>query len=203
MNEITGLTVDAAVIFSDFPTANSTQQQVDIRNDPDGANTFLYTDTYTTAQHDVKRINVLRFTSGVLPTKLRLVMRSLHTFEGTSYNSREDLTWDVPVTSALTGQFAFGALDTNVSSNIHTTTQTGVIPFTLSSAFTAGDVEYSINSGTFVVVIAAGATTGSTASLTAGQTITIRHTSTDVGALKQLDMNGARGSQDGFAILYV
>lgn len=204
VNEITALTVDAAVIFSDFPSANSTQQQVDVRNDPDGANTFLFTDTYTNAQHDLKRINVLRYTSGIIPTKLRLVMRSLHTQDGTSYTSREELTWDVPSTSALTGQFVFGALDTNDSSNIHTTTQTGVIPFTLSSAFTAGDVEYDIDSAaSWAVVIAAGATTGSTVSLTAGQTITIRHKSTDVGALKQLDMNGARGSQDGFAILYV
>jgi len=200
MDEVAALSLDAAVIFSDFPSANSTQQQVDVRNDPDGANTFLFTDTYTNAQHDLKRIDILRRTSGIIPTKLRLVMRSLHTFDGTSYTSREDLTWDVPVTSALTGQFAFGALDTNDVSNSYSVTSTGRYVFTLSSAFSAGDVEYRVDAGSWVTLIAAGNTTNNPA-LTSGTAITVRHTSTDAGALKQLDMDGP--ATDAFAILYV
>lgn len=202
-DEVEALTVDAGTLFADFPTANTTDQQVDVRNDPDGANTFLYTDTFTNAQHDVNRIDILRQTSGVLPTRLRFVLRTRHTEASVVYGSRQEQTWDFDVTSALTGQFAFGALDTSVASNLYTTTVSGVYNFTLSSAFTAGDVEVSINGAGYVQLIAATFTTGATSSLTAGDTIRIRHQSSDSGALKHIDMVAAGAGQDGYGVLYV
>jgi len=200
LDEITALTTDAADLFTDFPTANSTDQQVEVRNDPAGSNTLLYTDTFTNAQHDVKRIDILRYTDGVVPSTLRFVLRSRHTEESVVYTSRQELTWDFSITTALSGQFEFGALDTNDVSSGYTVAATGRFSFTLSSAFTTGDIEYDVDgAGSWTTLISAGSTSANP-SFTSGSVITLRHTSTDAGALKQLDMDGS--GTDGFAILF-
>lgn len=202
-NEVPPLTTDAASIFSDFPAANSTTHSVQVRNDPAGANTLLFTDSFATAQHDVLRIRILQATDGVIPTSLRFSILANHTDAGVNYDSRYSLVHDFAATCGLTGQFNFTALDTNDVSALYTATVAGTYAFTLSSAFTGGNVQYRLNGGAFTNLITAGNTVGNIAGVLVSDTIEIRHTSTDVGALKQLDMNAAGAGLDGYAILFV
>jgi hypothetical protein len=204
LDEAQALTVDAASLFSDFPAANTTVHLIDVRNDPAGANTLLFTTaTFSGTQKDVRRIEILKATDGVIPTTLRLEVASRHSHESVSYDSRSKLRHDFSVTTALSGQFNLGALDTSDVSNLYTATVAGNYSFTLSSAFTAGDVEFRLNAGAWTTLIAAGGTSGTINGVAISDTIEVRHLSSDSGALKQLDMNAPGAGQDGYAILFV
>lgn len=193
---------DASNIYSDYPTLNSTTHEIDVRNDPDGLNTLLFTETTSLASLDILRIKILKNTSGVIPSKMRFAIRANHTYESVSYDSFYDLVWDFTITSSLSGQFNFGALDTNDVSNVYTADAAGTHNFSLTSSFTVGDVEYRVNSGTWTQLIAAGNTAGSIAGVSISDTIEIRHQSTDTDALKQIDMVPPGGGTSAYGILY-
>ncbi len=203
LNEIPPLTTDAQALDSTFPAANNTAHKVSVRNNPSGSNTLLFTDTFSSTQHDVLRLRILQATDGVIPTTLRFEILANHDDGGTNFDSRYALVHDFSVTTALTGQFNLGALDTNDVSNVYTATAAGTYSFTLSTSFTAGLVEYRTNGGAWTTLITAGGTSGSILGVNVADTIEVRHTSTDVGALKQLDMNAPGAGQDGYAILFV
>ena len=204
LDEVAALTVDASTIFADFPTANGTVHDCEVRNDPAGTNTLLFTTSNISgAQFTVLRIDVLLATDGVLPTTLRLVVRSKHTDNGTLYTSQQDLVWDFAATSGLSGQFNFGALDTNDVSNLYTATTNGTYSFTLSTSFSSGDVEYRLNAGSWLPLITAGGTSGSILAVVATDTIEVRHTSAVAGSKKFLSMDAPGAGQDGYAVLYV
>lgn len=203
LNEIPPLTTDAQALDSTFPAANNTVHKVSVRNNPSGPNTLLFTDTFSSTQHDVLRLRILQATDGVIPTTLRFEILANHDDGGTNFDSRYALVHDFSVTTSLTGQFNFGALDTNDVSNVYTATVAGTYAFTLSSAFTVGLVEYRVNGGAWTTLITAGNTSGSILGVNISDTIEVRHTSTDVGALKQLDMAAAGAGQDAYAILFV
>jgi hypothetical protein len=202
-DEVAASLTDAANIFSDFPTLNTTNHDIQVRNDPDGSNTLLFTENTSAASIDILRIKILKETDGVLPTKLRFVITAKHTYENTAYDALQDLVWDFTVDTDLEGDFNFGALDTNDVSNVYTVDQAGVHDFTLSSAFTGGDVEYRVDGGSWTQLIAAGSTTGATTSLTVSQTLEVRHQSTDTGALKHLSMSAPSTGTDAYSILFV
>lgn len=202
-DEVAALSTDAGSLFADFPTANGTTHEIDVRNDPAGANTFLFTLTTGTQDATALRTHILRFTNGVLPTTLRFASRAKHTVDAVLYPSLVDLNWDFTVTSALTGQFNFGARAASTASNVYTATQAGTYNFTLSSAFTLGAVQYRINGGAWTNLITAGTTTGSIAGVVATNTIEIQHLSTDVGAEKFISMAAPGGGQNGYGVMYV
>lgn len=207
-DEITALSADAATLFGDFPTANSTLYDVEIWNDPSGTPTLLLTfSNINGTSRDVNRLAILQATGGVLPTRMRVVIKTKHTDNGESLFSRYNVSHDFDVTSALTGSFAFGALDTGITSNTYTADAAGTHSFTLSSAFTAGAVEYRIDTGAgfgaWTTLIAAGGTSGNIAGVAVGDLIQVRHQSTDTNALKQLTMSAPGAGTDGFAVLYV
>lgn len=202
-DEVASLLADAAALDASFPAANSTVVKVEVRNDPAGANTFLFFQSGAGPTLNIKRIDILLATDGVLPANLRFISRATHTDAAESLDSRYGLQLDFSVASALSGQFNFGALDTNDVSNLYTATQNGTYNFTLSSAFTAGAVEYRLNAGAWTTLIAAGNTTGSIAGVVATDTIEVRHASTDTGAKKQLSMDAPSSGQDAYAILFV
>jgi len=105
-DEIVAAVTDAATLFPDFPTANDTQHEVEVVNDPDSAATSLLTLDFVSAQTaTITRTSILAQTDGVLPTTLRFKGRSRHDFESVNYTSRHDLEFDFTVTSTLTGQF--------------------------------------------------------------------------------------------------
>lgn len=204
IDEIGALLADAATLFADFPGANSTTHEVDVRNDPNGANTLLFTqDLAALASGTLRRLDILEATNGDLPTRLRVALRAKHSFESTVYASRYDLVWDFNITSALTGFFEFTALLKDEISAVFTVVNdTTDHVFTLSSAFTVGDVEYRINAGAWTQLIAAGNTSGTipNAAILAGDTIEVVHRSTDTNAQKLLTM--AAGSTPAFGVLY-
>lgn len=204
VDEIAALMADAATLFADFPGANSTTHEVDVRVDPAGANTLLFTQSLASlASGTIRRLDILEATDGDLPTTLRFALRAKHTFDGTLYSSRYDLVWDFTLTSALTGFFEFGALlKDEDSANFVVVNDTTDHVFTLSSAFTAGAVEYRINGGAWTTLIAAGNTSGTIANglIVAADVIEIVHRSTDVNAQKLITM--AAGSTPAFGVLY-
>ena len=201
-DEIQALETDAATLFGDFPTVNTTTTEIEVVDDPDGTPTSLFTDTAIAGTaHTPLRIEILRANAGVLPTQLRLLLRARHLDASTNLLSREALQHDFAVTSALTGQFEFGSLDTSVTSALYTVDAAGVHNFTLSSAFGSGNVEISENGGGFTTLIAAASTTGASSSLSVSDTIEIRHDSVEVGP-KQIDMAAPGAGTDAFGIFF-
>lgn len=199
VDEVAALQTDAGGIFADFPAANTTTHEVDVRKSD---NTLLFTLTTATRDTTALRLLILRYLDGVLPSALRLRLRALHLVDTVSYSSRVDLIWDFAVTTALTGRFNFGARLANVPSNLYTATVAGTYNFTLSSAFTTGNVQYRLNGGAFTNLITAGNTTGNIAGVAISDTIEVRHTSPDVAALKQLDMDAPGAGTDAYFIPY-
>lgn len=205
LDEVASLLSDAAVLDATYPSENSTTHEVEVINDPSGTPVSLLTQSIGSGTSGtVTRIDILLASGGALPTSLRFAFRSTHTFEGSQYDSLYDLNLDFSLSSALTGQFEFGALDTNVASAAFTVANDAVNhDFTISSAFSAGDVEYRLNGGSWTTLIAAGNTSGTVSSglLTNGDTIEVRHGSSDTGAKKFLAMSVS--TPQAFAILYV
>lgn len=200
-DEVAALDNDALNQFPEFTTEFGTDHEVDIY-DTTGAPVLLFTDTFGGTTYNVLRIDVLHNNSGSLPTNLRLDIRARHTFQAIQYDSRQDLSFSFVVTSALTGQFEFGDLGFQIISATYTVDTAGIHNFTLSSAFSAGDVEVSINGGAFSQLIAAGMTTGATGSLAISDTIRIRHQSTDTTVTKHIDMTAPGAGTDAFGILF-
>lgn len=203
-NEVDSLLYDAEELDPLYPVSNNTVHYLDVIDDPDGSPTTILSNVPlgSTDSFEVPRVLILLANGGVLPTRLGFRIRSSHTYSTTNYTSRYDLAWDFDVTSALTGDFNFGALDTGVDSNVYTATVTGTYSFVLSSAFSAGDVRYRLDGGSWNVLIGAGTTSGNIASVTAGQTIEVEHLSGDSGAMKLLTMSAAGAGQDGYGVLY-
>ena len=202
-NEITALTTDAASLFSDFPSANGTQYQVRILNDPDGSPALLLTfSSLSGTSQDVLRLSILKQTDGVLPTRMRVEILTSHTDNALVLSSLYTAQHDFDVTSGLTGFFEFTALDTNEVSASYTANAAGTHSFLLSTAFTAGDVQQRVNGGAWVTLISAGNTSGSIAGVSVSDTIEVRHTSTDANALKQLTMTAPGAGTDAFAVLF-
>jgi hypothetical protein len=179
---------------------------MELREDPDGGNNLLSTDVdISGATNDQNRTQILHDNGGTLPTRLRVVFTAKHDDGGdVDLTSREQLIHDFNVTSVLTGQFEFGDLDTNVISALYTATVAGTYNFTIGTAFaTTGDVEYRLNGGGFLTLISQGSTSGSIVGVAINDTIEIRHTSTDTGALTHLQMTAAGAGQDAWGILFV
>lgn len=204
LDEVAALTTDAEDLFPDFPSAHTTEHDVEVRNDPDGANTLLYTGTTGSKTFDVLRTKVLRHVDdGALPTRLRLVVTARHTYEGTSREAAHDLTWDFDVTSALSGQFNYGALDTNETSNSYTVDAAGTHDFSMGTAFASGKVLYRVNGGSWQTLMAAGSTAGSVTGLSVGDTLEIGHTTTVAGTEQVVLMSAPSGGTDAYGVLYV
>lgn len=205
-DEVEMLTTDAALIDPTFPSANVTDHEVEVWDDPSGTPSLLFTVTFSTISSIIRRIQILRNLAGVIPSELRFVIRSRHfeTIGGSvsQVDSRQDLTFDFTTATALTGDFNFGVLDNGDVSNLYTATVAGTYSFTLSSAFSSGDVEYRLNGGSWLQLIAGGGTgPGTIAGVVATDTIEIRHLSTDTNAEKWITMDAPGAGQDGYGIL--
>lgn len=204
-DEIAALTTDAATLFPSFPAFNTTTVEVEAIDDPDGTPTSLFTETALTGTGTtVLRIEILAQTDGVLPTRMQLSLIQRHD-EGpdTGLASRDAAFHDFDVTTALTGDFNFGARAQAVASNQYTATVNGTYTFNLSTALPGGeDVEYQLNGGGWVQLIAGGGTgPGTIVGVVATDTIDVRHQGTGSPIRKQLTMVAAGAGQDGYFIL--
>ena len=204
-DEIAALLVDAATVFSDFPSNNSTDHDAEVWNDPDGSPALLFTEANIAGTNQaLLRIKILKELDGSIPSRMRVVLTARHDAGGkTGLLSRNNLVFDFDTASAaLAGQFNFTALDTNDVSAVYTADAAGQHDFTLSSAFTVGNVEYRLNSGSWLALVTAGGTTGNIAGVSISDTIEIRHLSTDTSALKQIDMVAPGAGTDAYGILF-
>lgn len=206
-DEIPPLTIDAATLDAGFPAANNTTHDMELREDPQGGDVLLITDSgITGASNDQLRTAILHANLGVLPTRLRVVFDAIHDDGGdTGLASRQQLIHDFDVTSSLTGDFEFGDLDgTPETSATYTVDAAGVHNFTIGTAFaTTGNVEQQINGGGWTTLIAQGGTTGATASLSVSDTLEIRHDSVDSSHVTHIEMIAPGGGTDAWGILFV
>ena len=206
--EIMQLDADAGSLFSDFPSANSHETKVEVINDPDGTPASLFTVTVGATDgpsgdgtdYEIPRVQILQATGGVLPTRLRLSISGSHVHDSTSYDSLYPLIWDFDVTSTMTGYQELGVLDNGDVSNVFTADTTGNHTVAMTTFFTSGNVEYRLNGGSWTTIITAGTKSGVISGVTSGDTIELRHLSTDTGALKLLNILSA--GADGFAVLF-
>lgn len=170
--------VDETSLPPDFPSANTTEYAVEVRNDPNGTNTLLFTTGYqSTVPIEISRTRILRH-AGSLPSRLRMTVLTRHTKDSVLRSAIQNPRWDFNVQSSLiSGDFNFGVRANGASSASYTAANTGTHTLNIGTAFGTGNVQVSINGGAFNTVIAAGLTTG-TFSATAGDGIVIRHTQT-------------------------
>lgn len=204
-DEIPPLTIDAETLDATFPAANSTDHDMELREDPAGGDTLLFTDTdISGASNDQNRTAILHANVGVLPTDLAVVLRAKHDDGGdTDLISRQDLVHDFAVTSSLTGDFELGDLAASVASATYTVDAAVVHTVTIGTAFaTTGNVEININGGGWVTIIPQGSTSGVTAALSISDTIQLRHDSTDTGHVTMMTLTGS-GATSAWGILYV
>jgi len=171
---------EVAALLSDAVGVDaSTEYQLEVRADPDGANVLV--GSISAWQTGTGPIQVLRLdviNAAAAGTELRLRLRARHdlaTPVETDLTSRYDLVHDVVPTSALTGLFYLGSKATNVATNAYTAAATGTFAVNIGAAYATGIVEVQINSGGWVTVVAATTTTG-TFSATASDSIELRHT---------------------------
>jgi len=202
-NEIQGLSVDAATLFADFPTLNTTEYRTEVINITGSPTSLYFTAWASSASFTIRRVDVLRYTDGVIPTSLRLSIETRHTYETVVRTARVDLDWDFTTATALTGQFNFGARAQNAASNVYTATQNGTYNFSINTALATGNVEARINAGAWTTVISTGNTTGNLAGVVNTDTIEIRHTSGTGGTLTMVFMDAPSSGQDGYGVLYV
>ena len=203
-DEIPQLSTDAGTLFADYPAANTTTHLLVVFN---GATELIAQSIGSLVTGNVLRLDVLQALNDTsLPASLTFGVRASHTHLGTVYTSKVDCTVVSTLTDTLIGLWAFGARLANVDSTDYVVLVADAGTdhvFTLSSTFTVGTVQYRINAGSWVTFILAGVGSGPVpnAAFTTGDTIEIRHTSTDVGAQKLATMT-IGGTASGYAILY-
>lgn len=170
--------VAAETVPADFPSAHTTQYAVEVRNDPDGTNALLFTSPWNdgSATVNLSRTKILRETAGVIPDTLRLKIKTRHTLDGSTYESRYTTDWDIDVASTdYSGDFNLGVLAQNADSADFTAPSTGTYTVNIGTAFGSGNVQYRLNAGSWTNVVTAGNITG-TFGATATDTIELRHT---------------------------
>lgn len=203
-DETSQYTVDASTINGDFPSNNSTEYAVEIWNDPDGTPTLLFTTGWqSTATDYAYRTEILRYTNGVEPSRLRIKIKTRHTYESVVYEASQTVDWDFDVTSTeLDGDHNWGALTASTGSATWTVPDTGTYAFSVGTALDSGaSVEARINGGSWTPVITGGGTGGNLAGVTAGDTIEVRHDDSTSGGQTLLTVDSPTSAEDAYAIL--
>ena len=171
----------AAMLADDTSVDASTEFRVRVFVDPDGVNTEIASSPTAWATGNglsaiIPRLEIQEIAAA--GTEIRVQIETRHDI-GTEVDltSRQTFIHDVVPTSVNDGLFYLGGdLRATISSNVYTTAIGGVHTVRIGAAYSTSDVESSINGGGFTAIITAGGTSGVTASLTGGDTITLRHT---------------------------
>jgi len=206
LDEIVNIENDAADINSDFPTANMTEYQLEIIEDPGVGDVSLFTTAWDAASVgyiDATRTEILRNNAGVVPSRLRAEISVRHQLGGTQI-SLQKWTHDFDISaSELDNDFLYGVLDHDVTSSARTITAStaGTHTFTLPAAI-AGDVEYQLNTGGWLTLITAGGTSGSVVGLIDTDILEIRHKDTATGTIMTFLRCTNPSTADAYAILY-
>lgn len=128
----------------------------------------------------VDRTRVLRYTSGVVPTALRIDIEAKHTIDATDYTARQAASHTCSVESAeLSAMFNGGVIPGATYSSSWVVPDTGSYSVTLGTVMGIGNVRISINGGVLSTIISSGSTSGSVA-LTAGDSVRLYATAVSV-----------------------
>ena len=193
LNEVTNLSTDALTASSDFLTDTSTEYQVKLYNDPTGTNNLLATKTWdgTSGNNlfEINRTEILNAmtTPGEVPSALRAVVETRHTVDGDVVEAVNNIDYNFDSEStALADDVNGGAVSQNTWATIYSSApDTALYTITLGTSFpTNGAVEYRINGGAGSTALAFGNTTSKLTGVSAGDTVEIRHTSSDSGLEK-------------------
>jgi hypothetical protein len=199
LNEYSQLAVDASTINGDFPANNDTRYRVKLY---DGAS-VVYTAPWNAAgaaTYTLTFEKILRYLDG-LPSTLKMSVDTRHTFSAVDYAARYDVVHECAVTaSTYDDDVWLGVVAPSTASNTWVAPQTGTYGLTLGTAL-AGDVEYRINGGSWLQVIATGLTTGNITGVTAAEDIEIRHLDSSSSDEVLLTIAAPSGTEDGFGIL--
>ena len=185
-----------AVTADDAGVDATTEYRVEVRLDPDGADTQIVLTSwlagsgagsggaFPAAAEQVSRLLILGLAEAGVT--LRVLIRARYDFvhnpvvndsDVADIESRYDLTYDFTPTSSLTGQFYFGGnLAVSAASAAYTAVATGSFTINVGASAT---VEARLNGGAWAAVVTA-ATTGAFA-VTSGDTVEVRTTGS-VGA---------------------
>jgi hypothetical protein len=192
VDEIQALDTDAAALFADFPTVNGTEIEVQVL---DGTTVLDAETGISGTAATMRQLDILAgLDTTTLPASLTFRVRESHTLDSVVYTSRVYLEVVATIASELIGQHAWGELDQAEESTSDFTVVADSVDhvFVLSTSFAVGDVEYELNgSASWVTLISASGTAGTivAALLTNGDTIAIRHGSTDSNPQKLLTMS--------------
>lgn len=185
IDEVQALTVDADTIDPTFPLTNQTTVELECK---DGATVLLTSALLGGASPShvfVANDILVALDTTTLPASLTIIARERHAEQGAIYFSRVDLEDTFTIVSDLIGEHAWGALTAaSEVSNTYTVISGDEgtdHDLTIPSSMATSDVQYRLDGGSFVTVIAAGNTSGSipNASLSIGTTIAIKHTASD------------------------
>lgn len=202
VNEVLALTVDAATLFSDFPSANTWTFTVAVYNDPAGANLLLFTTVaQSAASITIPRTTIFRYTNSVIPTTLGITITASHVVDGNTYAARYGLAWTFTVTSALTGLFSFGSINNGVSSATFTADATGTWTLSIATAMSTGNVQVNVAGGGFVNVITTGNTSG-TFSASSSDSIVVKHSESTSGFMTALLLRNPSSTAKAFGVAY-
>lgn len=171
--------LDETSLPSDFPTANNTRYAIEVRNDPQGTNTLLFTTAYASGNSvDLSRTEILRYTNGVVPSRMRVAIKTRHTISAVDHDATQNLTHDFNVTDTeLSGKDNLGSLDDGETSAQYTAPDTGTYAFQIfQNLLTTGAVQARRNAGAWVPVITPTNTTGNLTGVVTGDIIEVRHT---------------------------
>jgi hypothetical protein len=175
-DEVSQNATDAETLDPTFPAANTTEYAIEVWKDPSGTPSLLYTTGWQSTKIDYAyRTAILRYMDGVIPSELRIKIKTRHTFDTVVYEATQTLDWDFLCGSAeLSGDQNMGVLGNTEISTSWTAPDTGSYSCTIGRANTAGPIEYRLNGGGWLTCIAQSATTGSMTGVTSGDTIEIR-----------------------------
>ncbi len=171
----------AAMLADDTAVAASTEYRARVFVDPDGVNTEITSSPTAWATGSglasiIPRLEIQEIAAA--GTEIRVQIETRHDI-GSEVDlvSRHNLIHDVVPTSVNDGLFYLGGnLRAADISNSYATVVGGVFTVRIGAAYSTSNVEHRINGGSWLVIITAGGTSGTTASLTASDTIELRHT---------------------------
>lgn len=170
----------AAMQSDDTGVDASTEYQVRVFVDPDGGNTEIASSPYawqTAASLAlIPRLEILEIAAA--DTEIRVQIQARHDIGSeTNLTSRYAMVHDVVPDTVNSGLFYLGGnLTPSTATNSYATVVGGVFTVRIGAAYSTSNVEVQINGGGWSTIITAGGTSGTTASLTATDTIELRHT---------------------------
>lgn len=168
-------------LLADKTVDASTEYRVRVYVDPTGGNDLAFDSGWVTGAGPVTPTQAEIATYGAAGTELRITIETRHDIDSLSdLEALQTLTHDVTPTSTRTSQFYLGGdLGALATSNAYAVVNAGVHNVNIGAAYSSANVEARINGGAWSTIIAAGNTTGATASLSVSDTIELRVSASD------------------------